>query len=61
MTASRKIATEDIFVARGVRAFTAGSVVPDSVVKALGIESKVAGQNTKAAAEAVKAPAKPEV
>lgn len=42
-------ATVDIFVAPGVRAFRPGEIVPESVIKNLGIESKVAKQGTKAA------------
>jgi hypothetical protein len=46
------IATEDIFVARGVRAFSQGDVVPASVVENLDIKDKVASDRTKAAASA---------
>lgn len=53
MSASRKIATEDIFVARGVRAFAKGDAVPQSVIDNLGVQDKVSGENTKAAKEAV--------
>lgn len=47
------IATQDIFVARGVRAFRKGDVVPPSVVENLGIRDKVASRKTKAAQTAV--------
>jgi hypothetical protein len=51
------IATADIYAAPGVKAFSKGSVVPASAVANLGAEDKVAGSRSKAAAEAVKAPA----
>ena len=53
------IATEDIYVARGVRAFSAGQAVPASVVENLGIQDKVASDRTKAAKAAAKDAADP--
>jgi hypothetical protein len=47
------IAIQDIYVARGVRAFSKGEVVPTSVVENLSLQSKVASQRTDAAKDAV--------
>lgn len=53
MTATTYIATEDIYVARGVRAFSKGDTVPASVVDNLGVQDKVASARTNAAKDAV--------
>lgn len=45
-------ATADIYVARGVRAYSVGDVVPDDAVKNLGVSDKVAKENTTAAKKA---------
>jgi hypothetical protein len=54
------IATQDIYAAPGVLAFTKGTVVPVSVVENLKAHDKVASDRTKAAAEAVKVATAPE-
>lgn len=48
------IAITDIYVARGVRAFSQGETVPESVVENLGVQDKVASARTNAAKDAVK-------
>ncbi len=48
------IATDDIYAAPGVLAYTKGSVVPVSAVENLKVHELVASDRTKAAAEAVK-------
>lgn len=50
--ADHYVATEDLFVARGVRAHNKGDVVPAANVKANGWEDKVARPTTKAAKDA---------
>ena len=57
MAETTYIATENIFAAPGVLAFTKGTVVPVSVVENLKVHDKVASTRTKAAAEAVQGPA----
>ncbi len=47
-------ATQDIYAAPGVLAYRKGDIVPDSAVTNLGVQDKVAGEKTKAVAEAVK-------
>lgn len=49
------IATDDIYAAPGVLAFTKGSVVPVSAVENLKAHELVASDRTKTAAEAIKA------
>ncbi len=52
-------ATQDIYAAPGVLDYRKGDIVPDSAVKNLGAEDKVAGEKTRAVAEAVKDRIKP--
>jgi hypothetical protein len=53
------IATEDIYVARGVRAFSTGDTVPASVVENLGVQEKVSSSRTNAAKDAAAKAAPP--
>lgn len=59
MTNTTYIATEDIYLTRGVLAYVKGDVVPASAVENLGVQDQVASAATKAAKEAVKDAAKP--
>lgn len=49
------IATQDIYAAPGVLAYTKGSVVPGSAVENLKAQESVASNRTKAAREAIEA------
>lgn len=60
MADTTRIATQDIYAAPGVLAFTRGSVVPASVVENLKAHDLVASPRTKAATEAVQAATAPE-
>lgn len=54
MADTTHIATEDIWAAPGVLAFTKGQVVPASAIENLNARDKVASSRTKAAGTAVK-------
>lgn len=54
MSDTRHIATEDIYAAPGVLAYTKGSEVPASAIENLKVQDKVASASSKAAKEAVK-------
>jgi len=54
------IATENIYAAPGILAFTKGMVVPADAVENLKVQDKVASQRTKAAAEAIESLVTPE-
>ena len=50
---NKKFATEDIYAAPGFLAYKKGDYVPESAIKNLKVEGKVAAGGTKAVTEAV--------